>query len=174
MTQLKKISSFASLGLNPDICNALATIGITTPTNVQIKAIPSLLQNTQNHLITAQTGTGKTLTYVLPLFQHLVQTKTEITSHFPSALVIVPNRELIIQCMDVMTQLNFAAKPRFFGLYQGLKAEVVSQNMVEGVDIVISSPDKIEKHINDGTLKLDKLRHIVIDECDTLLDMGYK
>lgn len=172
------LPSFAELKLLPGLITVLSRMNIQKPTSIQCQAIPSLLSNHQHHMIAAQTGTGKTLAYVLPLFQQLkikeIEQKAVLTEKFkPKAVIVVPNKELSRQCECVLSLFKHEVRLKTFSVYSGQKWGVECKALEEGVDILVGTPDRIDKHRKEGTLFFDHLSHLIIDESDTLMDSGY-
>ena len=172
------VPSFADLNLNPGLISVLSKLNITKPTSIQAQAIPSLLKSSHHHMLAAQTGTGKTLAYVLPLFHKLKQAEIDhslvLTEKFsPRAVIVVPNKELSRQCEAVLSQFKHEVRLRTFSLFSGQKWGIECKALEEGVDILVGTPDRIDKHRLQGTLRFDSLSHLVIDESDTLIDAGY-
>lgn len=171
-------STFSSLGLMPELTSALKKLFITEPTPIQQKAIPSILKTSHHHLLAAQTGTGKTLAYLLPLLQKLKVDEISAGHNLaepslPRSLVIVPNRELTKQVHSVLMGFQDDIKLKALAAYSGQTWEAECENLKQGVDLLVTTPDRLEKHINEKSLSLDKVGQIVIDEFDTLLDAGF-
>ena len=172
------VPKFSELGLLPGLVECLEKAGIKLPTSIQSQVIPSVLPFKHHHLFTAQTGTGKTLAYMLPTLhllksQELAQKKPLTMPLSPRALVIVPNRELTMQLEDVMKLFKHNVRLKALGVMSGQKWGIEEKELREGVDLVFGTPDRIEKHIKNGTMQIGNLAHLVVDETDTLLDAGY-
>ncbi|MBS3804984.1 MAG: DEAD/DEAH box helicase [Oleiphilaceae bacterium] len=162
------IESFADLGLDPAVLEAVATVGYETPTPIQAQAIPILLQG-HNLLGTAQTGTGKTAAFAMPLLS-----RVDNTLNVPQILVLTPTRELAIQVAEAFTTYasgfrNFHVLPIYGGqdFYPQLKA------LKRGVQVIVGTPGRLLDHLRRGTLKLDTLKALVLDEADEMLRMGF-
>lgn len=172
------IPSFSKLGLLPEICACLLKSSIEKPTLIQSLAIPSILNTKAHHLIAAQTGTGKTLAYLLPVYQLLklqeIETEKRLTmSKRPRALFLYPNKNLTKQAYDVMSSLKHDVRLIPFPVYSGQKLQFEVEQLNIGVDILLSTPDRADKHAVHKSLDLTGLDYIVIDEADTLMDAGY-
>src|ERR1700749_2778264 len=165
--------SFENLKLIEPILRALKTEGYTTPTPIQEQAIPIILQN-KDLLGCAQTGTGKTAAFAIPILQLLYQDRQQHKDQKKNkAIILTPTRELAIQIAE-----SFAA----YGRHTGLKPLVifggVSQNpqidsLRRGVDILIATPGRLLDLMNQGFVKLDHIKMFVLDEADRMLDMGF-
>ena len=162
------IESFADLGLDPAVLEAVAAVGYEKPSPIQAQAIPVLLRG-DNLLGTAQTGTGKTAAFALPLLSRI-----EHTSNVPQILVLTPTRELAIQVAEAFTTYastfrNFHVLPIYGGqdFYPQLKA------LKRGVQVIVGTPGRLLDHLRRGTLKLDTLKALVLDEADEMLRMGF-
>lgn len=162
----------------PELTAALNKLSITEPTFVQEKAIPSMLKSTHHHLLAAQTGTGKTLAYLLPLLQKLKQEEIAegriLTEPFqPRSLVILPNRELTVQLNTVLKGFKHDIKLKVSAAFSGHSWEIERDELKEGLDLLVTTPVRLEKHKREKSLNFDRVSHCVIDEFDTLLDAGF-
>lgn len=164
-------ASFQSLGLSDDILRAVTECGYTTPTPIQQQAIPTVMAG-HDLLAAAQTGTGKTAGFTLPLLHKLSQTKTD-GKPVIKALILTPTRELAAQVED---NLNTYAK------YTGLKSLVIFGGvginpqinaLRRGVDILVATPGRLLDHSRQGTVDLSKIDVLILDEADRMLDMGF-
>jgi ATP-dependent RNA helicase RhlE len=165
--------TFKALGLVEPILKAIEEVGHVTPTPIQEQAIPHILQN-KDVLGCAQTGTGKTAAFVLPLIQHLI-TKNDISvkQKVIKVLVLSPTRELAIQTRD-----NFRKYSTHTDLKCGVILGGVNQNsqvevLKKGVDILVATPGRLLDLINQRYIKLNQVEVLVLDEADTMLDMGF-
>jgi ATP-dependent RNA helicase RhlE len=164
--------SFAELGVAEPLCRALASEGYTTPTPIQARAIPRLLAG-KDLLGIAQTGTGKTAAFALPILQQLAERKQPAGPKGTRALILAPTRELAVQIGEA-----FKTYGRHMGLRQSVIFGGVGQNpqvaaVARGVDIVIATPGRLLDLLNQRHLRLDKVTHLVLDEADRMLDMGF-
>jgi ATP-dependent RNA helicase RhlE len=168
-------SSFAELGLRPELLRAVAEAGYTTPTPIQAQAIPLILAG-KDVMGGAQTGTGKTAGFALPILQKLLPTANTSPSparHPVRALILTPTRELAIQVEESM---------RTYGKYTGLRSTVVfggvdiKQQLPivrGGVEILVATPGRLLDHIEQKSLYLGQVEIFVLDEADRMLDMGF-
>jgi len=164
--------NFESLGLNRDILDAITALGYEEPTPVQIQAIPVALDK-KDVLASAQTGTGKTAAFVLPMLQRLGHDKKNVGKHLLRGLILVPTREL---AMQVGASVEAYGKNLPFvsvNLYGGKKISAEKVKLEKGVDIVVATPGRLVEHIQEGNLKLSNINYFVLDEADRMLDMGF-
>ena len=164
--------NFESLGLNRDILDAITSLGYSEPTPVQAQAIPVALDK-KDILASAQTGTGKTAAFVLPMLQRLGHDKKNVGKHLLRGLILVPTREL---AMQVGASVEAYGKKLPFvsaNLYGGKKISAEKLKLEKGVDIVVATPGRLVEHIKEGNLKLDNINYFVLDEADRMLDMGF-
>ncbi|MGF1641114.1 MAG: DEAD/DEAH box helicase [Rhodospirillales bacterium] len=167
-----KDTSFASVGLCEPILCALAADGYVDPTPIQERAIPLLLAG-RDLLGVAQTGTGKTAAFALPILQRLAGAAAAAGPRATRALVLAPTRELAIQIGD-----SFRAYGRHLDLRSTVIFGGVGQNpqvraLARGVDVLIATPGRLLDLLGQGHLRLDKVSHLVLDEADRMLDMGF-
>ena len=163
--------SFESLGLAPALLRALAEQGYAEPTPVQAGAIPLVLQG-HDLLAAAQTGTGKTAAFALPLLHKLIDAPATVTRR-PRALVLTPTRELAAQILDNAQaygkHLRISAATIFGGVGMGPQINALRR----GVDIVIATPGRLLDHMQQRTIDLSGIETLVLDEADRMLDMGF-
>jgi ATP-dependent RNA helicase DeaD len=163
-------NEFAALGLDPRVVETLTALGYEEPTPVQREAIPPLLKG-RDLLGQAATGTGKTAAFALPLLHRV--TPDAPPAERTTALVLVPTRELAMQVGEAMNRygkgLGVAALP----IYGGAPMEGQLRALKRGVDVVVATPGRALDHIRRGTLKLQSLRVVILDEADEMLDMGF-
>jgi ATP-dependent RNA helicase DeaD len=162
-------SGFAGLMLAPELCNALSGLGYETPTPIQQAAIPPLLEG-RDLLGQAATGTGKTAAFALPILQRILH---DCGKPAPLALVLVPTRELAMQVCAAMMSYGTDTGARIAAVYGGEPIGRQLGALKRGVDVVVATPGRALDHINRGTLKLDDLAMVVLDEADEMLDMGF-
>src|SRR5690554_1571480 len=160
--------SFAELGLDPAVLEAVSAIGYETPTPIQAQCIPALLAG--KHLLgVAQTGTGKTAAFALPLLSRIDASITE-----PQILVLAPTRELAIQVAEAFT--SYAAKFRNFHvlpIYGGQDFYPQIKGLKRGAQVIVGTPGRMLDHLRKGTLRLENLKALVLDEADEMLRMGF-
>ena len=164
--------NFESLGLNRDILDAVKAHGYETPTPVQQQAIPVALDK-KDLLVSAQTGTGKTAAFVLPMLQRLAQDKKNSDRHLLRGLILVPTRELAMQVGESVVTYGKNLPFRSLNLYGGKKISTEKERLEKGVDIIVATPGRLFEHIQEGNLKLDNINFFVLDEADRMLDMGF-
>ncbi|WP_136483945.1 DEAD/DEAH box helicase [Vibrio sp. H11] len=167
-------STFVSLGIAPELAQQLDRLGIKTPTEIQAQAIPPVL-NGQDVLAGAQTGTGKTAAFGLPVIQRFAnQPKArEANSKDIRALVLVPTRELAQQVFDNLTAYAADSELKIVTAYGGTSMKVQVQNLKGGADILIATPGRLLDHAHVKTLYLGNTEVLVLDEADRMLDMGF-
>ena len=164
--------TFEKLGLIPQILSALVPLNYTKPTPVQAKVIPLVLEG-KDVVATAQTGTGKTAAYVLPLLQHLARkTEKEMTKKHIRALILVPTRELASQVNMSVESYGKDVSLHSIAIYGGVKFTPQTKKLQKGADIVIATPGRLIEHIKMGDVDFSKLEMLVFDEADRILDMG--
>ena len=166
--------SFADLGLMPELLQALEAVGYTTPTPIQRDAIPVVLAG-RDLLAAAQTGTGKTAGFTLPMLQLLSSRHAmhPSTRHRPRALILTPTRELAAQVEESVStygkQLSLNSMVMFGGV--GMQPQVTK--LRGKVDILVATPGRLLDHVGQGTLDLGGIELFVLDEADRMLDMGF-
>jgi ATP-dependent RNA helicase DeaD len=161
--------TFASLGLNPSLLEALVQLGYEEPTPIQREAIPPLIAG-RDLLGQAATGTGKTAAFALPLLQRLAEQGRGRT---PLALVLVPTRELAMQVAEATHKYGRHVGARVLPIYGGQPIGRQLRELERGVDVVVATPGRALDHLRRGTLRLEGIQTIVLDEADEMLDMGF-
>ncbi|HVI26411.1 MAG TPA: DEAD/DEAH box helicase [Xanthomonadaceae bacterium] len=165
--------TFESLGLAPALLRALADHGYATPTPIQAEAIPLVLAG-HDVLGGAQTGTGKTAAFGLPLLQQLAASgKPAAGPRKPRALVLVPTRELAVQVSDSLKAYGRHLRLNVTTIFGGAGMQPQVDNLRRGVDILVACPGRLIDHLQQGTAKLDGVELLVLDEADRMLDMGF-
>ena len=164
--------SFESLGLRAELLSAIATQGYTTPTPIQSQAIPVIFEGC-DLLAGAQTGTGKTAAFALPIVQMLSETTTYKKRRHPRALVLVPTRELAAQVSEQMQNYGRRLSLRSIKIYGGVNIRPQMERLDRGVDIVVATPGRLLDHADRGTIKLNEIEFLVLDEADRMLDLGF-
>src|SRR5712672_4113389 len=167
--------SFNTLGLSAELLRAVAEQGYTVPTPIQAQAIPVVLAG-RDLLGAAQTGTGKTAGFTLPMLQ-LLASKSNV-SHSPArhpvrCLVLVPTRELAAQVQESVRTYGKHMKLRTAVIYGGVGFEPQVQELRRGVDIVVATPGRLLDHVQQKTIDLRQVEILVLDEADRMLDMGF-
>ncbi|KAK4190751.1 ATP-dependent RNA helicase dbp-9 [Podospora australis] len=166
--------SFAELGLDPRLVQAVAKLGFEKPTLVQRKAIPLALQG-QDVLCKAKTGSGKTAAYVLPVISSVLRRKTTDPTPFTAGLILVPTRELADQVYKAIEQFTaFCAKDITIARLTENVSDAVQRSLLANVpDIVVSTPSRAWHSVESSALSLSKLQFLVLDEADLVLSYGY-
>lgn len=164
---------FQALGLAPALTQAAADLGFTGPTPIQIEAIPVILEG-KDVLGTAQTGSGKTAAYALPLLQRLQQQKAASNRRIGS-LVLVPTRELAAQVGEMVRQLaqHLEPRPKVAVAFGGVSINPQMMALRGGADIMVGTPGRLLDLVSQNALKLDAVQLLVLDEADRLLDLGF-
>ena len=166
------ISNFSELGLAVPIQNALKARNHTTPTPIQARAIPELL-NGRDVLGIAQTGTGKTAAFALPILQKLSRKHKDKSRRSPRGLVLAPTRELAAQIGEEFRAYGKNLHLRQTVIFGGVGQRPQVNALSRGVDIVIATPGRLLDLMNQRKLKLDQIEFFVLDEADRMLDMGF-
>ncbi len=161
--------TFQDLGLVPELLRALEARGYSTPTPIQRQAIPAILAG-RDLLAGAQTGTGKTAAFTLPLLQRLSASPRE---RHPRALILTPTRELAAQVGESVAAYGTHLPLRHAVIFGGVKINPQIQRLRQGVDIVVATPGRLLDHLNQGTVSLDHIHTLILDEADRMLDMGF-
>jgi ATP-dependent RNA helicase DeaD len=162
-------NSFEPLGLRAELLRALDNLGYEEPTPIQEAAIPALLEG-RDLLGQAATGTGKTAAFALPILNGL-DARRKITN--PTALVLAPTRELAMQVAEAMHRYGRELQVRVLPIYGGQPIGRQIRELQRGIDIVVATPGRAIDHITRGTLSLENIGVVVLDEADEMLDMGF-
>ncbi|MEP7232954.1 MAG: DEAD/DEAH box helicase [Ginsengibacter sp.] len=164
------MNDFEGLGLNEGLVKAVIDLGFETPTPIQIKAIPILLSGTTDFVGLAQTGTGKTAAFGLPLLQ-LVEPENK----YPQALIVCPTRELCLQiCNDLQDFKKYARNIIAEPVYGGASIVMQIRALKKGVHIVVATPGRLIDMIERKAIDLQKVKYVVLDEADEMLNMGFR
>ncbi|MBC7963744.1 MAG: DEAD/DEAH box helicase [Steroidobacteraceae bacterium] len=164
--------SFESLGLRAELLSAIAAQGYTTPTPIQAGAIPLVFEG-GDLLAGAQTGTGKTAAFALPIVQRLSETIPREKRRKPRALVLVPTRELAAQVSEHINNYARRLSLRSTMIYGGVTIQAQIERLHRGVDIVVATPGRLLDHAERGTIDLSRIQVLVLDEADRMLDLGF-
>ncbi|HEX6863504.1 MAG TPA: DEAD/DEAH box helicase, partial [Thermoanaerobaculia bacterium] len=160
--------SFESLGLSEPILKAIAEVGYEAPTPIQAKTIPAMMAG-RDLIGQAQTGTGKTAAFAIPILEKIDPSSPEV-----QALVLAPTRELAIQVAEaVHTYSKHLGRIGVIPVYGGQPIQLQLKRLQRGVHVVVGTPGRIMDHLRRGTLRLDALRIVVLDEADEMLRMGF-
>ena len=159
---------FSALGLSEQMLTAVRAKGFETPTAIQKLTIPHLLTKTNDIIAQSQTGTGKTAAYGLPILQSLEPARGPV-----QAIILVPTRELALQAAEELLSYNREKRLSITAIYGGAAMSEQLRRLAKGVDIVVGTPGRVLDHIRRGTLKLENVRYLVLDEADEMLNMGF-
>ncbi len=160
-------TSFDTLNLDPDIMRATAELGFEEATPVQEQVLPLMLAG-KDVIAQAQTGTGKTAAFGLPILQRL-----DSAANYPQALVLAPTRELAVQVAEAVHRMGKYKGVSLLAVYGGQPIERQLRALRAGVQVVVGTPGRIMDHIRRGTLALDRVSTLILDEADEMLDMGF-
>lgn len=166
------IMTFKELNIIEPILRALNEKGYVNPTPIQEQAIPSILDK-KDILGLAQTGTGKTAAFSIPIIQQLYQSKEKGHRRQIKALILTPTRELAIQINDCLEDYTKYTGIRHCVIYGGVKQNGQVNALKAGIDILVATPGRLLDLMNQGYINLDSIRHFVLDEADRMLDMGF-
>ena len=166
------MTTFSGLNLAQPILRAITDGGYTTPTPIQEKSIPALLQGRDLPGV-AQTGTGKTAAFALPLLHRLSETPRKAQSRKPLALILAPTRELASQINDSLRIYGRHVHLRSCVIFGGTSARPQIQALNRGVHIAVATPGRLLDLMNQGHLRLDAIEVFILDEADRMLDMGF-
>ncbi len=161
--------TFASLGLHPNLLKGIHDLGFLRPTAIQAKAIPPILAG-QDLIGCAQTGTGKTAAFVLPILHRLMKGQSRRNMR---ALIVLPTRELALQVMDHLKSMSRYVHLKGAAIFGGVPMNPQITALARGVDIVSATPGRLMDHIYSGRIDFVDLEVVVLDEADRMLDMGF-
>jgi ATP-dependent RNA helicase RhlE len=166
---------FVKLGLSPALCHPLSRLGYVTPTPVQAQSIPVVLTG-RDLLARAQTGTGKTAAFGLPMIDRLTVRGGVSASgtRKPRALVLVPTRELALQVHKALATYAVPANLRVTAIFGGVSFGPQQKELQRGADIVVATPGRLIDHLEQRTVDLSSVRILTLDEADRMLDMGFQ
>lgn len=165
--------NFKELGLHEDVLNSLDAMGFENPTPIQEKAIPIILNN-KDIIGCAQTGTGKTAAFLLPILDKICNDQTD--EEEINTLIICPTRELALQIDQQIEGFSYFTGVSSIPIYGGGSGEAFTKEksaLSSGVNIVVGTPGKLISHLNLGYVKVENLKHLILDEADRMLDMGF-
>lgn len=163
--------TFNDFDFGPEIMEGLAAMGFEKPSPVQELAIPEIIAN-KDLIVCAQTGTGKTAAYLLPIMDKILKSKIKGLSTF----ILVPTRELAMQIDQQMQGFSYFLPITSLAVYGGGDSNTWDQQkmgLTQGADVVVATPGRIISHLNLGYVKCDKVQHLILDEADRMLDMGF-
>jgi ATP-dependent RNA helicase DeaD len=162
-----RIAKFGELEVHPDVARAIDELGFMAPTPVQSKAIPALRAG-RDLLAQAQTGTGKTAAFAIPIIERVDPQRKE-----PQSLIVVPTRELALQVTREFGVIGKYRHTHEVAIYGGVPYGPQERALARGAQIIIGTPGRLLDHIQRGRLRLDAIRVVILDEADRLLDMGF-
>jgi ATP-dependent RNA helicase DeaD len=165
---MSNLENFAKLGLSEKSLLAISYKGFEEPTPIQELTIPMLLKNEKDIVGQAQTGTGKTAAFGLPIMDNLTENTGKV-----QALILAPTRELAVQVAEEMNSFRGGRSLGVLPIYGGQSYDQQLRRLKKGVEIVVGTPGRIIDHINRGTLNLDDVKFMVLDEADEMLNMGF-
>ncbi|MBF0433403.1 MAG: DEAD/DEAH box helicase [Fibrobacteria bacterium] len=163
---------FEKYDLSSDIKKNLEQLGFKRPTDIQFKSIPSIM-NGEDVLAIAQTGTGKTAAFAIPVINKIHRSKTSKRSPGITCIVMVPTRELALQIGEVFTSIGHHTKVKTFALHGGVDQDAQIKTLQNGIDILITTPGRMFDLINQKFIKLDNVNTLILDEADYMLDLGF-
>ena len=166
---MEKTTSFKDLNLNTPLYNALDDLGFERPTPIQSEAF-NVVASGKDVVGIAQTGTGKTFAYMLPILRHLKYSKQDN----PRVLILVPTRELVVQVVDEIGKLAAYINVRVLGVYGGTNINTQKQAVAQGQDIIVATPGRLFDLAVSHVLHLKSIQKLVIDEVDVMLDLGFR
>src|SRR5512145_3020098 len=163
--------TFEQLNLHEQLLQAISYMGFVTPTPIQEQVMPHIIAN-HDIIACAQTGTGKTGAYILPLLNKIFNNK----SSYADTLILVPTRELAIQIEQQVQGFSYFSSAGSIAIYgggDGADWEQEKSALRKGTDIIIATPGRLLSHLKMGYVNFDHIRHLVLDEADRMLDMGF-
>lgn len=163
--------TFNELNFEPELLEGLHYMGFDKATPIQEQAIP-VIQSNRDLIACAQTGTGKTAAYLLPVINKIIKTHENYTD----TLIVVPTRELAIQINESLQGFSYFTPVNSIAIYGGNNGSAFDSErraLTEGTNIIIATPGRLISHLNMGYVKMDKLKHLILDEADRMLDMGF-
>jgi ATP-dependent RNA helicase DeaD len=164
------MTTFEELGINEVLIQAITELGFVNPTPIQEKAVPVLLRGTKDFVGLAQTGTGKTAAFGLPLLQ-LIKTDNK----FPQALIVCPTRELCLQIVSDIEKFKKHVKGlHVVAVYGGASITMQIRDLKRGVQIVVATPGRLIDLIERKAVDLEQIQYVVLDEADEMLNMGFR
>ncbi|MGB0892147.1 MAG: DEAD/DEAH box helicase [Flavobacteriaceae bacterium] len=163
------MTTFNDLDLSNPLRNAIEDLGFTNPTPIQEEAFP-IVRSGKDVVGIAQTGTGKTFAYSLPILRDLKFSKQQ----HPRVLMLVPTRELVVQVVEEIEKLSTYINLRVLGVYGGVNINTHKQAVVQGQDIIVATPGRLYDLAVSNVLKLKSIHKLVIDEVDVMLDLGFR
>jgi len=161
--------TFRDLNLNTPLYNALDDLGLTTPTPIQEQSF-NVISSGADMIGIAQTGTGKTFAFLLPILKNLKFSNQEN----PRVLILVPTRELVVQITDELEKITKYINVKILGVYGGTNINTQKQAIAQGLDILVATPGRLYDLALSRVLQLKSIQKLVIDEVDVMLDLGFR
>jgi len=163
---------FSKYHVSEEIRQNLSQLGFKRPTDIQFKAIPSIMKG-EDVLAIAQTGTGKTAAFAIPIIDRIHRQKTSKRTAGIQCIVMVPTRELALQIGEVFTSIARHTNVKAFSLYGGVEQDSQIKKLQDGIDILIATPGRMFDLIHQGYIRLGRIDTLVLDEADHMLDLGF-
>ncbi|MCE7039116.1 DEAD/DEAH box helicase [Dyadobacter sp. CY312] len=163
---------FEDYRIAPEIKRSLETAGFKRPTDIQFKAIPAIMKG-EDVLAIAQTGTGKTAAFAIPVIDLLHSQKASSRTEGIKCIVMVPTRELAIQITEVFDKIGQHTKVKAFSVFGGVEQGPQIAQLEKGIDVLISTPGRMFDLVSQGHIKLNRIEILVLDEADHMLDLGF-
>jgi ATP-dependent RNA helicase DeaD len=164
------MKKFKEIGVNQQICKAIAELGFANPTEVQKKSIPFLLTNDSDLISLAQTGTGKTAAFGIPAIQQI-----DLDNKNVQVIILCPTRELCVQiCKDLGSYSKYVDGIKLLAIYGGVNIQNQIKSLKKGVQIIIGTPGRTKDLLKRNLLKLELVERVILDEADEMLSMGFK
>ena len=163
---------FESFSFAPEILRAISDCGYQNMTPIQQQAIPAIRRG-QDVLASAQTGTGKTAAFALPILQKMVENPVEVLNSNARVLILTPTRELAAQVADNITAYAKYININVLTIYGGVKLDTQAQKLKRGTDVIVATPGRLLEHLTACNLSLSNVDFLVLDEADRMLDMGF-
>ena len=163
---------FDKYHISSSIKRNLSALGFKRPTDIQFKAIPSIMKG-EDVLAIAQTGTGKTAAFAIPVIDKIHRTKKSKQSWGIKCIVMVPTRELAAQIGSVFDQLSKHTKTKAFAVYGGVEQDPQIKKLGDGIDVLVATPGRMFDLISQGAINLKQVDTLVLDEADQMLDLGF-
>ena len=158
--------------ISPQIKRNLEEMGLKRPTDIQFKSIPPILKG-EDVLAIAQTGTGKTAAFAIPILHLLQEQKRSSRSDGIKCIVMVPTRELALQITEVFDRIGKHTKVKTFSVFGGVEQDPQIARLEKGIDILVTTPGRMFDLVSQGYIHLDKVQLLVLDEADHMLDLGF-
>ncbi|GAB3171121.1 DEAD/DEAH box helicase [Telluribacter humicola] len=163
---------FEEYRIAPEIKRSLEKLGFKRPTDIQYKSIPPILKG-EDVLAIAQTGTGKTAAFAIPVLQLLHERKNAGRADGVKCLVMVPTRELAVQITEVFEQLGKYTKVKTYSIHGGVEQDPQIARLEKGIDILVATPGRMFDLVSQGHLRLERVEVLILDEADHMLDLGF-